>query len=95
MHLCGDWMCDEHGNLVSRAPQEIRGLSEDVSVEFAIAGIAGKGAQAGRFLFDPHWWSSGRFLRIGFGRKGGIRVFRLAGNWPRHWHWDIWKGGRL
>lgn len=43
--------------------------------------------------------NANRYLRIGFGRHGGDRVFRFAGQWVQKLtgraHIDIWKGGPL
>jgi RHS repeat-associated protein len=45
------------------------------------------------------WLNSNRFLRIGFGRHGGNRVFRIAGKIIEQivekGHLDIWTGGAL
>lgn len=43
--------------------------------------------------------NSNRYLRIGFGRKGGVQVFRVAGSVVqkvfRREHIDLWTGGKL
>ena len=72
MHLCGEWLCDEHGNFVRPAPREIQGMSEDVAVELALAGGITKGASwvANTVLWNfgyhikPHpiWWLGGARL---------------------------------
>jgi hypothetical protein len=45
------------------------------------------------------WMNSGQYLRVGFGRIGGRRVFRIGGEWVKRVtgrsHLDIWKGGPL
>lgn len=45
------------------------------------------------------WMNSNRYLRIGFGRKGGDNVFRISGQWVEKFvesgHIDLWKGGAL
>jgi hypothetical protein len=52
-----------------------------------------KGFQPGGFL------NSNRYFRIGFGRNGGNRVFRIAGEWVKKFvengHKDLWTGGPL
>jgi len=43
--------------------------------------------------------NSNRYIRIGYGRKGGSRVFRVSGQLFEKLtgiaHWDIWRGGPL
>jgi len=52
-----------------------------------------------RIFGKGSWLNSGRYLRIGFGRRGGQRVFRIAGEWVSKYlgkpKIDIWKGGPL
>jgi len=60
----------------------------------AIIGIgAVRGVQPGGVL------NTGRYFRIGFGRHGGDRVFRIAGRWVERItgraHIDLWRGGPL
>lgn len=60
----------------------------------AIIGVgAVRGVQPGAFL------NTGRYLRVGFGRHGGDRVFRIAGRWVERItgraHIDLWRGGPL
>ena len=75
------------------APPEIRGLSEDTTTEFLIAGAT---AQAVSLVPSTgeigYWLNQGRYWRIGFGRKGGLRVFRsVVFGWKKDW----WIGGPL
>jgi len=89
--------------------QTIQGAQE-FGVVFAFAGpAAGEAAANGsraagragvRQLFGRGGLlNSNRYLRIGFGRKGGLRVFRLGGQWVERItgnpHFDLWTGGPL
>lgn len=53
----------------------------------ALPGVFAKGS----------WLNSGRYLRMGFGRHKGKRVFRVAGEWVKNEKGkiDIWTGGPL
>jgi RHS repeat-associated protein len=55
----------------------------------AVRGLVGKGGLL----------NSNRYLRLGFGRHGGTRVFRIGGQWVKsvtgRAHIDLWKGGPL
>jgi RHS repeat-associated protein len=58
------------------------------------------GARLGRVLFGKGGLvNSNRYLRIGFGRYGGVRVFRIGGRWVSRVtgrsHVDLWRGGPL
>lgn len=64
------------------------------------AAAVGAGPGVGRFLFGKGGLlNRGPNLRIGFGRKGGERVFRIAGDWVKKINSsgkiDLWKGGPL
>jgi RHS repeat-associated protein len=78
---CGDFICGENGDQISIAPPEARGLSEDATVEFGIAGAASGSVD---MVLNPlkwfgkgTWLNSGQYWRIGFSRLGGDSVFRL------------------
>jgi RHS repeat-associated protein len=65
-----------------------------------VAGYAWGIALGGRIGVRPGGFlNSNRYLRIGFGRKGGNRVFRIGGQWLEkvtgRGHLDIWEGGPL
>ena len=89
--------------------QSIRG-SQEVGLAFVFAGagaseaVVSESRAAGRAgvrrLFGRGGLlNSNRYLRIGFGRKGGLRVFRIGGQWVERIsgnpHFDLWTGGPL
>jgi RHS repeat-associated protein len=83
MHICGDFICDQHGNTVSLAPPNIRGI-QPTNIEFDI--LLG-GFYLSRINSNP-------FLRIGPGYvKGGRKILRVVSGGPGvGWWWHIWDG---
>ncbi|MCA9582493.1 MAG: hypothetical protein KC416_11910, partial [Myxococcales bacterium] len=58
-----------------------------------VLGSAAVGSAIGRGIGKGGWMNRNRYLRIGWGRHGGRRVFRVAGKLVgKH---DIFKGGPL
>jgi RHS repeat-associated protein len=55
------------------------------------AGMAG--AAAWRGIQPGGWMNSNRYLRVGFGRHEGFKWFRVAGEWVKGGHWDIFRVG--
>ena len=93
--ICGDFLCDNNGHQVGLAPPSVRGLSEDVFVEFALAGALYEGVGA---LLEPFkGLNNNPILRVGPGyNQQGQRIWRIAsgGRWgkggpklPWHKHW--------
>ncbi len=93
LHYCGDFVCDANNKPVRIAPPEILGLSEDTTVDLGIAGAAAKVASLGPSAEAAGYWlNQGRYWRIGWSRKGGLRVFRsVFFGWKHDW----WTGGPL
>jgi RHS repeat-associated protein len=93
---CGE-ACDpfaSHGyydvnDLGMRSAQVIGSVTRDVEIAIALRAGVQKGG----------WLNSNRYLRIGFSRKGGMRVFRVGGKIVEFFNekgkWDIWTGGKL
>ena len=88
-------------NVGYKASYGVAGVAAVTAVGLATGPAMGTAARAGaRQLFGKGGLvNRGRYLRVGFGRKGGQRVFRLGGNWVKkvtgRSHWDLWKGGPL
>jgi len=76
-----------------RSAQVIGSVTRDVEIAIALKAALKAGVQKGG------WLNSNRYLRIGFGRKGGVRVFRIGGKIVEFFNeagkWDIWTGGKL
>lgn len=62
-----------------------------------VGGVALGGALANKSFRPGGWLNSNRYLRIGWGRHEGNRVFRISGDLvnTKTGHIDIWKGPRL
>jgi RHS repeat-associated protein len=61
-----------------------------------IAGVAGKAAN--RAFGKGGFLNSNRYLRVGYGRNGGDKVFRISGEWLKYigqHHIDLWTIGPL
>ncbi len=72
----------------------------DLMIDTASMGFAGAlKATPGALFGKGGLVNSNEYLRIGVGRKGGERVFRIAGKWLERFtgkaHIDLWKGGSL
>jgi RHS repeat-associated protein len=76
----------EDDNKLKREVAKVAGLaaaSEALGAEMAARAAAAKFLpRASQQLFEKGGWlNSNRYLRIGFSRDGGRKVFRIAGNW--------------
>lgn len=70
------------------------------SVAGTVVGAGALGGALGSKSFAPGGWlNSNRYLRVGFGRKGGNETFRIAGQWLEkatgRRKIDLWTGGPL
>lgn len=85
----------------------VDGGIDSCSDVYQVSGVAGSvvgagalgGALASKSFVPGGWLNSNRYLRIGFGRKGGNETFRIAGQWLERvtgrQKIDLWKGGPL
>lgn len=60
--------------------------------------VALGGALASKSFVPGGWANSNRYLRLGYGRNGGDKVFRAAGQWVKRVtgdaHVDFWTAGK-
>lgn len=59
------------------------------------AGADGAQAAATKAFGKGGLLNSNRYLRIGIGRKGSDKVFRITGDWLGGRHYDLWNFGPL
>ena len=60
--------------------------------QVAVLGLLNRGIQRGGWLNSNPY---SRYFRIGWGRFGGTRILRVAGEWLPWPHLDSWSGGPL
>jgi RHS repeat-associated protein len=91
----GDAVCDSQGKVV----QATANIVSDNAANLAMASAAGaaidgsvEGLAEAMSFRKGSWLNTGQYFRIGFGRFGGNRVFRV---FVFGFKWDIWKGGPL
>ena len=102
LEKCKDGLAyDDNGKLIGEKGLEAPLLDPiDLIPAGAIASEAPKALKAVTFVLNHN-----KFFRIGWGRRGGDRVFRASGDWVRRLnkrfrgidnsHIDFWKGGPL
>ncbi len=103
--ICGDFICAPNGQQVGIASWRILGLHDSSNIIFmgvglvrqvGTLGLEGAGETAPSTLQQLFgkgtWLNSGQYWRIGFGRNGGVKVFRsVIFGWKKDW----WTGGPL
>jgi RHS repeat-associated protein len=82
---CGDYMCNQQGQAAGLAPVVARALSEDVALEFMLAGAAAKGLAVADDLASS--------LRVKSGMHAAHHNFGWGLGRLPHYQINVWRAG--